>query len=196
MGKSKSKVEQVSRITPEQQSLLNNLIGDIQSGEFNLGETAQYQEGLGALSSLLEGFDPTRTTEAFQQQVADPARQQFSEETLPAIREQLIASGAGRGTGAERIQTQAGQRLEQGLSGQLAGLLQQGEQMGAQQQLSALGLLPSTLGAPQQSQLSAIQTALGISPFENVQYQKSSPFSTLLGGVGTGFGTAFGKKIV
>jgi hypothetical protein len=187
-------IEQVSTLTDQQQQVLSQLLTGIQGGEFSqFGQSEQFGEGLGALSGLLGGFDPQRTTEAFQQQVADPARQQFQEEVLPSIQERLIGAGAGRGTTAQRQFAQAGQRLEQGLSGQLAGQLQQGEQLGAQQQLQALGIAPGFVSSPQQQQLQAIATALGISSFENVQQQpKQSALGPLLGALGTIGGAAIG----
>jgi hypothetical protein len=196
MGKSKQqpKIEQVSTISPEQQAVLNQLLTGIQGGEFSqFGQSEQFGQGLGALSSLLGGFDPQRTTESFQQQVATPARQQFQEEVLPSIQERLIGAGAGRGTTAQRQFAQAGQRFEQGLAGQLAGQLQQGEQFGAQQQLQALGIAPGFVSSPQQQQLQAIATALGIRSFENVQQQKSpSILGPLLGAAGTIGGAVLG----
>ena len=188
MGKSKAApIEQVSKFTGGQEDILSQLISGIQGGEYSkFGESDQYQQGMGALSQLLGGFNPQRTQEAFQQQVADPARQQFQEQTLPGIREQLIGAGVGRGTGAERIQTQAGQQLESNLSGQLSGVLQQGEQMGAQQQLSSLGIAPGFASSPQQQQLQSIMSALGINSFENIQQQQQpSILSQAIGAAGT-----------
>lgn len=193
-GREQPGIEQVTRLSPQQEAVLNELLTGIQGGEFSqFGQTEQFRQGLGALSGLLGEFDPQRTTETFQAQVADPARRQFQEEVLPSIQERLIGAGAGRGSTAQRQFAQAGQRLEQGLSGQLAGALQAGEQAGAAQQLQALQIAPGFAASPQQQQLQAIATALGISPFENVQQQpKQSILGPLLGAAGTVGGALIG----
>jgi len=101
MGGSKGGIEQQSLLTPEQEQ---------------------------AFSGLLKDFDPSMLTNMFQTSVADPARQQFQEQTLPGIQERFIAGGGSRSGAVNRAGVQAGSNLESSLSGQLATLLAQGQE--------------------------------------------------------------------
>jgi len=196
LGRAKpAEVKQQSTISDGQQSILDQLITGIQGGEYSqFGQSDQYQQGMGALSNLLGGFDPERTTDAFNQQVANPAMQQFQEEVLPSIQERLISQGAGRGETANRQYAQAGQQLQSNLSGQLAGQLQQGEQQGYQNQLAGINAAPGFANNPQDQQLKAIMQALGVNSFENVQQPgKASLWGPLLSAAGTAGGSALGS---
>lgn len=207
MGKltksSKPTNEQLSTMTKEQQDLLSSLIGNINKGGYDLSQNPLFQQGTAALQPALQGFDPTRTTEAFQQQVANPAWQQFQEQIAPGIQERFISAGAGRGSGSQRQLAQAGSNLQQGLAGQLSGVLQQGEQQGILNQLAAAGQGFGAASTAQQGQLQALMAALGQKPFENMYTPAGpSPFASLIapaigafaGGAGGAAGSSFGKK--
>jgi len=101
MGGTSGGIEQVSRLSPEQQEVFTKLLGD---------------------------FDPAALTEMFQTSVGDPARTQFRRQTIPGIQERFIGAGAGRSGAAMRAATGAGADLESGLSGQLAQLLTQAQE--------------------------------------------------------------------
>lgn len=125
------------------------------------------------------GFNPERTTEAFEQSVAAPARQQFAEQTAPAIMERLIGAGAGRSGAAQMQLANAGSQLEQALAGTLAQQLQQREQFSQQAQLQAL--------------MQALGLGLGTKTFENVQIPgRKSTFESLLPYLAQGAGAAGG----
>jgi hypothetical protein len=188
MGGKKASIQQVSTITPEQQQLLQSLIGKIQGGGYDMQQNPLYQQSTTALQPAMQGFDLTRTTEAFQKQVADPALQQFQQNILPMIQERYISQGAGDSSSVRRQMTQAGVDLQKNLSGQLAGALQQGEQLGIQNQLAAANQGYNATAQSQQGQLQALMAALGIQPFENVQNPgKASPWGALLGGAAGSF---------
>jgi len=107
----------LSQFTPENQALFNDLISQI------LG---QYQQG---------GFDF--------EPVAQQARTQFEQKTVPSIAERFTSMGGGqRSSGFQQALGQAGA----GLEGQLASL---GSQYGLQQQ----GLLQNLLGMGRQEPL-------------------------------------------
>jgi len=146
MGGTKGGIEQVSALTPEQQSLFTKLMAD---------------------------FDPTELTDMFKSSVADPARQQFQQKTLPGIQERFIAGG-GAGSGAlNRAAVGAGADLESGLSGQLAQLLAQAQQ--------------GTLSR---------QAGLAVSPTqETFQQLSDNPMLKFLTPLLTGAGTAIGGPL-
>jgi len=126
MGGSKGGIEQKSLLTPEQEQ---------------------------AFSGLLKDFDPASLTNMFQTSVADPARQEFQEKTLPGIQERFIAGGGSRSGALNRAGTQAGANMESSLSGQLAQLLSQGQEnaYNRQSQLSMSHNVENIRTAPQAS---------------------------------------------
>ncbi len=110
--------EQLSQYSPQNQEMFNQIIGQI------LG---QYQQGGAFDPAGGGGFAP----------IAEQARTQFAEQTVPSIAERFTAMGGGGGRSSAFAQQlgQAGAGLEQGLAAQ-------GAQFGQQQQ----GLLQSLLG--------------------------------------------------
>ena len=142
MGGSKSKIDSVSNLTPEQHQ---------------------------TFSKLLKDFDPKAMTDMFQTSVANPTRQEFQEKTLPGIQEKFIAGGGSRSGALNRAGTQAGANMESSLSGQLAKLLGQGQESSYDRQ-AKLATAPtlemfqqdkSTVGADlTKATIEAITTAL------------------------------------
>jgi len=206
MGKSKApSIKQVPTMTPEQQALLNELLGSLserfQQGGFDITEQAPFQAGQEALMSLLEGFNPEQTTAAYQAQIAQPAIQQFREEIAPAIQERGTAAGFRQSGDVQRDLARAGTQLESNLAGGLQGQLAQREQFGQQNKLAALSQALGFAGAPQAAQIkeyAPILQALGLSPFAIQQTQgQASPWASFLGpvaaGVGGGIGGMFGR---
>lgn len=121
----KGKTEQLPAISPEQQQLLNQLLG---------GLSGPMGAGLGNLQQILSG-DP----EAFKAFEA-PARTAFEQQTVPGIAERFSGAGAQSSSAFGQTLGQAGANLEEQLSAQRAGL--QSQALG---QLS--GLLGQGLGA-------------------------------------------------
>ena len=95
----KPKIKQVSTVTGAQGQGIDTLAQMAQ----------QFPEFFQSLA-----FDPSRTTEAFQQGVARPAMQEFQEQIAPGIQERFIGAGAGRSSAGQRALGTAGARLEQG----------------------------------------------------------------------------------
>lgn len=143
MGGRKGSIEQVSTLTPEQQALFSKMMGD---------------------------FDPSSLEQMFQTSVADPARQQFQQQTIPGIQERFISGGGARSGAMNRAAVGAGSQLESGLSGQLAQLLANAEQ--------------AQLG--RQTQLATTPT------METYQQQSSNPLGSLLAPIAQGAGAAAG----
>lgn len=209
---SKAKTEQMAALNPEQLQALSSILGVPteklpgimeQLSGFNIEQQQPFQQGQEALGSLLKGFDPARTQQAFQAGVADPAMRQFREQIAPGIQERFIGAGAGQSSAAQRQLSQAGSDLQSNLSGQLSQQLLSGEQMGQQGQLGALGQGLGYAQAPQQSQLAGLAPLLqslglgmGTSPFAYMQTPGTQgAFGALAGGVGQGLGSYLGGKI-
>lgn len=132
IGKRKpEQFQQVQRYTPQQQQALNNVL----------------QQAMGKLGQPMgEGFEP----------IAQQARTQFGQSTVPSIAERF--SGLGPGIASAQRSSAFGQTLGQagaGLEGQLAG---QKAQFGQQEQQ----LLQQLLG-------------LGLTPQFDTQYQPEKP---------------------
>jgi len=140
MGGTSGSIEQINRLTPEQQQIFSKLLGD---------------------------FDPSALTEMFQTSVADPARQQFQEQTLPGIQERFIGGGGARSGAVGRAGVQAGANLESGLAGQLSQIL-------AQAQESQLGR----------------QTGLATANISDMYEPKDSNWMSLLGPIAGGLASS------
>lgn len=118
------KTEQFQRFTPEQQDVLNNILG---------GARQQLPQGFEFLSSILSQ-DP----EAMRRFEA-PALRQFQEETIPSIAERftgMLGTGGGRSSAFGQQLGQAAAGLQERLGAQRAGL-----------GFNALSQLQSLLGA-------------------------------------------------
>lgn len=117
--KSKTKTKPI--YNPEQEQLLNQILGGIQPG---------LQSGIQNLQNILGGDQSSM--DAFQA----PARRSFEQQTLPTIAERFTGTF---GTGSQRSSAfgqslgQAGRELEENLAAQRGGL-----QSGALQQLLSL----------------------------------------------------------
>ena len=139
-------VQQVSKLTPEQQQLVSLLTqqaapaisgitgATIPGMEFAPGGPSPLQQQAFGLAGQLPqqmAFDPSQITQQFQP-TADFARQGFQQETIPAIMSALGFGGGARSSGAANILGREGRNLELGLASQLGQ-----QQFGAQQ--AALG---------------------------------------------------------
>lgn len=140
MGFQKGGIEQISKLSPEQMEMFTKAGAD---------------------------FDPQSIMDMFQTSVADPAQAQFRQQTIPGLQERFFAGGAGNSGAMNRAATGAGANLQSGLSGQLAQLLQQGQE--------------NTLN--RQAQLSTAPV------MENIQTQSSFPLMELLAPIAGGLAT-------
>lgn len=211
MGKTKGKFDQVSNLNPQQQGILGELLGQLggEGGVGNIGNllsgdiTGQqpYQEGLGALSGLLTGtggFDPQAVSESFQANVARPAIEQFQQELAPSIQQSAVAAGGGRSSAVPARTSQAAERLQSNLSGQLLQQLNQSEQAGLNRQQAAIGQALGFAQAPGQQQLQQLGglqslLGLGLNPgFQQTTYQPGKQgFGQAIGTVAGGIGGSF-----
>ncbi len=121
------------------------------------------QQALSGLKDPQAGFAP----------IAQQARTQFQEQTIPSILEQLTGGGGQDSSALAQMLGQAGAGLEQGLASQQAQFGQQ--QQGLFQQLLGQGLTP-------QFDIANIQQDPGL---------LRQLFSALAGGVGQGIGSGF-----
>lgn len=137
-------VQQAATQSPQQQALLNRLIGFAQPqiGQVGrvpgqelgpVGPSALQQQAFGLAQQLPQqlAFDPQQITQQFEP-TAQFARQGFQQETIPAIAGAVGFGGGARSSGFQDILAREGRNLELGLSSQLGQ-----QQFGAQQ--AALG---------------------------------------------------------
>lgn len=169
----KEKMEQLPTLSPEQQSLLNQLLG-------GLGVPAG--QGLEYLSSILSG-DP----EAFEAYEA-PIKRQFEEETVPGLAERFSEMGGGAQRSSAFAQTlgKAGESLSEKLAAQRANLRQGA--MSQLQSLLGLGIKTPTFGYQQTGGtpgfLQSLAPAIGVG--------LGGAFSPTISGLGGGLARLFG----
>lgn len=121
--------EQLSRLSPEQQQLQQQLLGGLGGAQ---------QSGLGLLQALLSGDES-----AFQAFEA-PMKRQFEQETIPMIAERFAGMGTGgsQSSSAQNLALgQAGRELTENLA-QLRGGLQQ-QALGQLGNMLGMGLSPT-----------------------------------------------------
>ena len=148
-------LKQVNRFTPQQQGLQNQGIQQLMQ---------LLQGGYGSKPDI-SGFAP----------IAQQARTQFQQQTIPSIASRFEGMGAYGGGDYNRFVAQAAKGLDESLASQ-------GAQFGQQQQGLQQNLLQLLLG-------------LGTQPsFENI-YQQGQPgaLQPLLGGIGKGLGGYLGS---
>lgn len=188
MGSRKSGIERVDAKTGQQAAGINELLTALQglSPELfsNLGSNIQdqpiYQQAVSQLGEQIgAGFDPTQVSEAFNLNVADPARQTFQDQVLPAIQERLGRSSATANTalkGALDLEKQLGAGLSQELLNQ--------QRASTQAQQNAISQALGFAQAPQTSNLqdiNALLSALGLGTGTDLFALKQTPGSTGLG---------------
>jgi hypothetical protein len=177
----KEKMQQIPRFTPEQQSLLNNILGQLQGQNTNITQNPLYQGGSSYLQELLSGSP--ESTAAFEA----PYKRQFNEEIVPGLAERFSGAGAGsqRSSAFQNALGQAGA----GLSERLASL-REGLRSGASQQ--ALGYAQQPI-----SNFSGL-AGLGLTPsFESFLRPQTGGFlGGLFGGAAQGAGQAGGSALM
>lgn len=169
----KTKTGQLATQTPEQQSLLKNLIASLGEAPAPLGQNQTYQQGSTLLSQLLSG-GPNEGLER-------PLLRQFSESTIPQIGEQFSGSS---GSSA----------LNQALAKAAENLLGDIGTMRSQNQMSALGQALPYAQAPGQDYRNGAQLALQQQPFQTTQQAGQQGFlGSVLGGIAPVIGNQLGK---
>lgn len=211
MGKTKGKFGQESNLSGGQQGVLQQLLSQLggANGAENIGnllsgditQQQPFQQGLEALSGLLTGtggYDPQAVTDSFQANVARPAIEQFQQELAPSIQQSAVSAGGGRSSAVPARTSQAGERLQANLSGQLLQQLNQSEQAGLNRQQAAIAQALGFAQAPGQQQLQQLGglqslLGLGLNPgFQQITYQPGKQgFGQAIGTVAGGIGGSF-----
>jgi len=134
-------------------------------------------------------------TQAFNQNIADPSRQAFSDQVLPAIQERL-----GRSSATANTSLKGALDLEKQLAGGLSNELINQQRVGQNALNQALGFAQ----APQQSNLqdiNALLASLGLGTGTDLFALKQTPgkagFGGAIGGIaGAGLGSLFGQPAI
>lgn len=82
----------------------------------------------------------------YQKGLVDPSIRTYNEEILPSIQQRFVDANAGSSSALNQALAKSATDLSSGLSGQLSGLLYQGQQQGSQNQIGALNQILSLLG--------------------------------------------------
>lgn len=124
-GKSgkKDKIKNHNRMTPEQQSLLNEVMSSLTGGG-------------GQFSDLYGQFNPEQAAQTFQKGIADPALRNFNQRVLPSIQQGFADQGAS--SGLNNSLATAGRDLQEGLDSQLAMFIQQQQNMSNQNRMQGI----------------------------------------------------------
>ncbi len=172
----KEKKEQLPTISPEQQTLLKQLLQSINPQQLDIGRQPSFQAGENFLQQLLGG-----DTSEFE----DPLMRQFQEQIIPGLAERFSGAGAG---------AQSSSAFQQALGGAGADLTERLASLRGQLKMQAL---PQALGyaqAPGQRGLQQAQLGLGTQSFENLFRPRTQGLlGSLLGGAGAGFGSGLGQ---
>jgi len=95
---------------------------------------------------LLGGYNGNQLMDFYQKGLVDPSLRTFNEQVLPSIQQRYVDADAGSSSALNQALAKSATDLSSGLSGQLSGLLLQGQQQGSQNQLGALSQILSLLG--------------------------------------------------
>lgn len=140
---------QISRLTPEQQKLMKDLIGQIdvtkgveaypgrivpgagplQERAFGMleniigDEDSLYGRGRDVIDDLFQPYDPTADRDFFETAIRRPAMQEFEDVTMPNVMERFVGQNAMDSGAARRAVAKAGGDLQMGLSAKLADIL-------------------------------------------------------------------------
>lgn len=157
----------LSTLNPQQQTLLQQLLGSMSGLEGNIQRNPTFQAGQSYLQKILGG-----DTEAFEA----PLMRQFNERIIPGIAERFAGVGAQSSSAFQQALGSAGADLAERLGALRGGL--QGQAVG------------QALGYAQQP-VSNLQSLLGMSTQAFAPKQKPW-WQELLGGLSGGVGTGLG----
>jgi len=152
--------EQKDALSSLLQSLISQIPGLAGNLGFDLKGQPSFGAGLEALLSQLGGFDPTKTIESFESNVARPAMQQFEEQIIPGLKERVGDMSGGRSGVLDLQAATAGQRLQENLAGQKQEALRSGEESSLNRQSQAINQALKFAQAPQASQSQSYQDLL------------------------------------
>lgn len=124
-GKSgkKDKIKNHNRMTPEQQTLLSEVMNSLTGGG-------------GQFSDLYGQFNPEQAAGVFQKGVGDPAMRNFNQRVIPGIQQAFADQGAS--SGLNNSLATAGRDLQEGLDSQLAMFIQQQQNMSNQNRMQGI----------------------------------------------------------
>lgn len=95
---------------------------------------------------LLQGYNPMQMQDFFQNSLVQPTLQTYNEQVLPSIQQRFGDANAGSSSALNQALARSATDVSNSLSGQLSGLLLQGQQQGSSNQLNALSQILSLLG--------------------------------------------------
>lgn len=95
---------------------------------------------------LLQGYNPMQVQDFFQNSLVQPTLQTYNEQVLPSIQQRFGDANAGSSSALNQALARSATDVSNSLSGQLSGLLLQGQQQGSSNQLNALSQILSLLG--------------------------------------------------
>lgn len=160
----KDKVKKFDVLNQGQTDMLNQLLQGL------MGQGGQFGEMFGE-------FDPTQTTNMWEQGVAAPAMRNFQQRVIPSIMQSFADQGAS--SGLSNSLATAGRDMEENLNSQLAQYLWQAQMQHQQNRMQGLGL---GLGTKQ------------FMPYTQAGYAGLVPgfFQSFGEGMGYGMGKQFG----
>ena len=178
---SKPKTQQLPTMNSQQMGILQQLLGQINPQQFNLGQNPLYQQGSNYLQNLLSGSP--ESTAAFEA----PHLAEFNQRIIPQLAERFGGMGAQSSSAFRNALGEAGSNLQMQLAALRSGL-----QGYAAQQALGYAQAPGEMGL-QQANL-----GLGTSPFAYQEQAGSQGFLPLLlaglgGGLAGGAGAALGQ---
>ena len=158
-----------STLNPQQQTILNQLLGSMQGQQGNISQNRTFQSGENYLQKILGG-----DTSAFEA----PLQRQFQEQIIPGLAERFSGAGAG---------AQSSSAFQQALGSAGADLAERLGSLRGQLQMQAA---PQALSYAQQP-VSNLQNLLGMNTQAFAPKQRSFGQEALLGlsgGIGSGLG--------
>ena len=177
---SPAKTERFDTLNPQQNTLLQQLLGSINPSQFNLEQNPLYQTGSSYLQSLLGG-----NLDAF----TKPYMDQFNQETIPQLAEQFAGVGGLSSSGFQNAASGAAANLQTSLAALRGGLQNQ-----------ALGQGLQYASAPGQMNYNLANLGLNTQPF-GYNFTPRSPgfleglLGQLSGGIGLGASQGIGQGL-
>ena len=170
------KNQQYNTLNPEQNSLLQKLLGSVNPSQFQLQNSPVYQSGSSYLQSLLGGNI---------NDFAQPYINEFNQQTIPGLAEQFAGVGGLSSSGFQNAATGAGANLQAMLASLRGGLQNQ-----------ALGQGLSYAAGPGSQQFDFARLGLGTPSFGQTYMPRTPGFlETFLGGLSPGIGQGLGLGI-
>lgn len=168
-----------STYNDNQLGFLDNMLNKLKSGNTDITQDQNYQQGQDWLHSLFNDPDFFKNFEA-------PLQRQFEEQTVPDLANRFAGMGSGGAMGSTAFRNQLG-REGSNLSTNIAALRGGMQQQGVNQSLQ-YGQQPF------QNMMQMMQQAL--QPTNNVyQPPTAGPFGDIMSSLAGGFATGYGNKM-